>query len=106
MAAAVLEPEPVPLFEDDAGRLMVVGTRVPLDTLVAAFKRGASPEAIHQSYDTVALADVYLVLAYYLRHKAEVETYIRRQERDGDQIQARIEAGDRPDGLRARLLAR
>jgi len=105
MAAVVLEPEPVPLTEDDAGRLMVVGTRVPLETLVAAFKRGASPEAIHESYDTVPLADVYLVLAYYLRHKTEVETYIRRQERKGNQTQARIEAEDPPDGLRAKLLA-
>lgn len=106
MGAAAVEPEPVPLARDFAGRLMVAGTRVPLDTLVSAFKRGDSPEAIHESYDTVSLADVYLVLAYYLRHKGEVEAYLTEQEQRGAEIQARIEAGDPPEGLRHRLHAR
>lgn len=63
MSAAAIQPDPVPLVMDGAGRLMVVGTRVPIDSVVAAFKRGESPEAIHESFDTVALADVYAVLA-------------------------------------------
>ena len=106
MTAVALAPEPVPLIKDDAGRLMIIGTRVPLDTLVAAFKRGESPEAIQESYDTVALVDVYSVLAYYLRHRAEVETYLAEQEREGAEIQAFIESAYPPDGLRAKILAR
>ena len=94
------------MIKDDAGRLMVVGTRVPLDTLVAAFKRGESPESIHESYDNVALVDVYAVLAYYLRHRAEVEAYLAEQEREGTEIQAFIESVYPPDGLRAKILAR
>ena len=106
MTAVVLDPEQVPLIKDDAGRLMIIGTRVPLDTLVAAFKRGESPESIHESYDTVALADVYAVLAYYLRHRAEVEAYLAEQEREGAEIQAFIESVYPPDDLRAKILAR
>lgn len=106
MTAVVLGPEPVPLIKDDAGRLMITGTRVPLDTLVAAFKRGESPESIHESYDTVVLADVYAVLAYYLRHRAEVEAYLEEQEREGAEIQVSIESVYPPDGLRAKILAR
>jgi uncharacterized protein (DUF433 family) len=106
MAVAAFEPEPVPLVRDDAGRLMVTGTRVSLDILVAAFKRGRSPEAIHEAYETVSLADVYAVLAYYLRHKAESELYLTEQEHEADEIQARIEAEYPPEGLRAKLLAR
>lgn len=106
MSAAAIEPEPVPLVRDEAGRLIVDGTRVPLDTLVAAFKLGRSPEAIHESFHTVALADVYAILAYYLRHKAEVEAYLAGQERDATQIRARIEAEHPQEGLRAKLLAR
>jgi uncharacterized protein (DUF433 family) len=106
MTAAVIAPEPVPLIKDDAGRLMIVGTRVPLDTLVAAFKRGDSPEAIHESFDTVALVDVYAVLAYYLRHRVEVEAYLVEQEREGAEIQAFIESVYPTDGLRAKILAR
>jgi uncharacterized protein (DUF433 family) len=107
MTAAAIEPEPVPLVRDRAGRLMVPGSRISLDILVAAFKRGESPEAIHEDYETVSLADVYTILAYYLRHGAEVEAYLAEQEREGAEIQARIEEmHPMPDGLRAKLLAR
>jgi uncharacterized protein (DUF433 family) len=107
MTAAAIEPEPVPLVRDQAGRLMVPGTRISLDVLVADFKRGKTPEAVHDSYETVSLADVYAIFAYYLRHRAEVETYLAEQERDGAQIQERIET-EYPlsEGLRAKLLAR
>lgn len=106
MTAAAIKPEPVPLVRDDVGRLMVPGTRISLDVLVAAFKRGDSPEAVHENYESVALADVYAIFAYYLRHRHEVEDYLTEQERLGAETQARIEAIDPPDGLRARLLAR
>lgn len=39
-----------------------------LETLVAAFDRGDSPEEIHEQYPSVALSDVYAVLTYCLRH--------------------------------------
>lgn len=106
MTAAAIEPEPVPLVRDQAGRLLVPGSRISLDILVAAFKRGDSPEAIHEDYETVSLADVYAIFAYYLRHRAEVEAYLGEQEREGAEIQARIETLYPPDGLRAKLLAR
>ena len=104
--AAAIEPEPVPLVRGQGGRLMVPGTRVSLNVLVAAFKRGESPEAIHDDYETVSLADVYAILAYYLRHRAEVEDDLARQQRQGAEIQARLEdVSPMPEGLRARLLA-
>lgn len=106
MSAAAIAPEPVPLVEDQAGRLVVPGTRISLAVLVADFKRGKTPEAIHEGYETVSLADVYAILAYYLRHRAEVEAHLAQQERDGGQIQDRIEEMYPPDGLRAKLLAR
>lgn len=104
--AVAIEPEPVPLVRDQAGRLMVPGTRISLDVLVAAFKRGDSPEAVHENYESVSLADVYAIFAYYLRHRGEVEDYLAEQERLGAELQARIEAIDPPEGLRAKLLAR
>jgi uncharacterized protein (DUF433 family) len=106
MTAAAIDPEPVPLARDQAGRLMVPGTRISLDVLVADFKRGRTPEAIHDSYETVSLADVCAIFSYYLRHRAEVEEYLAEQEREGAEIQARIESIDPPGGLRAKLLAR
>jgi uncharacterized protein (DUF433 family) len=104
IAAAVVEPEPVPLTRDSAGRLMVIGTRVPLDTLVAAFERGDSPESIQESYPTVSLGDIYAIFTYCLRHRAAVNGYLA--ERAGRRGQLRVEVETRfpPEGLRARLL--
>lgn len=92
MTATVIEPEPVPLVRDHAGRLMVPGTCISLDVLVAAFNRGKTPEAIHVGYESVSLADVYAIIAYYLRHRGEVESYLAEQQRHGDEVQARIQA--------------
>jgi len=61
------------------GGLRVTGTRVLLERIVHAFEDGATPEGIVQSYDTLPLADVYAVLAWYLRHKAEVQDYLRKR---------------------------
>lgn len=106
MIAMTIEPEPVPLARDAAGRLMVVGTRVPLDTLVAAFERGDSPEAIHESYPAVALGDIYAVFTYCVRHRAEVNAYLAERAAQRAEVRAEAETRFPPDGLRARLLAR
>jgi uncharacterized protein (DUF433 family) len=56
----------VPLFTDPHGAIRVRGTRVTLDTIVTAFRAGATAEEIAQKFPTVALADVYQVIAHYL----------------------------------------
>ena len=75
-----LQAVAVPLFDDGQNGLRVLGTRVLLERIVHAFEDGATPEGIVQSYDTLALADVYAVLTWYLRHRAEVEDYQRRKQ--------------------------
>jgi uncharacterized protein (DUF433 family) len=102
-----LEAVTVPLFEDGAGGLRVTGTRVLLERIVHAFEDGATPEGIVQSYDTLQLADVYAVLAWYLRHKSVVDDYLRKRAAEAEGIRATIEA-KQPDRaeLRARLMTR
>ena len=48
------------------------------------------------NYPTTTLADVYGVIAYYLRHQAEMDTYIAEYEREGDQLRRKIEAEHGP----------
>lgn len=76
MPDAAVDPEPVPLASDAAGRLMVTGTRVPLDSLASAFERGDSAETVHRLYPTVALGDVYAIFTYCVRHRDEVSLYL------------------------------
>ncbi len=58
--------EPAPLRADSDGVVRVGDTRVTLATIVCAFDQGATAETIVQQYPTVALADVYAVIGYYL----------------------------------------
>jgi hypothetical protein len=51
------------------------------------------------------LADVYAVIAYYLRHRDEVRAYLKRREEEAEALRAKIEA-DRPRVARAELLGR
>ncbi len=68
----VLRAEAPPLRRDSSGALRVGKSRVLLELVVHAFEDGATPEAIAQRYPAATLADIYGVLAYYLRHEEEI----------------------------------
>lgn len=53
-----LVTEPVPLYADEDGVVRVGGTRVTLDSVVAAFRLGETAEGIVESYPALCLADV------------------------------------------------
>jgi len=106
MMSLEVDPGPVPLTRDEHGAWRVGGTRVTLETLVAAFDRGDSPEEIHEQYPSVALGDVYVVLTYCLRRRVSVKEYLTEREAAEAQVQARVEAAFPPEGLRARLVSR
>lgn len=106
MAFAV-QAEAPPLREDESGALRVGQSRVLLELVVWAFQDGATPETIVQQYSTLALPDVYSVIAYYLRHQGEVQAYLDRREQQAEEVRQKIQKqqGDL-SALRARLLAR
>ncbi|MBI4476740.1 MAG: DUF433 domain-containing protein [Acidobacteria bacterium] len=99
-------PERVPIETDADGVIRVGGTRVTLETVVAAFDAGATPEEIAQQYPSVALADVYSVIAYYLRHQSEVRAYLVERQQQAAQLREENERRFDPTGVRDRLLSR
>lgn len=107
MYSLTIQSEPVPLTLEENGDVRVSGTRVHLEGIVHAFEEGAIPEEIVLRFTTLRLADVYAVIAYYLRHKAEVQDYLRWRDRKAEEVWQKIQAhqGDLGD-IRARLLAR
>ena len=106
MMSLTIDAEPMPLQTDADGVVRVGGTRVTLDTIVAAFQQGATAEEIAQQYPTVSLSDVYAAIAYYLRHREEVEAYLEEGRRQGDALRQLHEAKCDRRGVRDRLLAR
>lgn len=98
--------EPVPLREDGEGVIRVGGTRVTLDTVLIAYAKGATPEQISQDYSSLAVADVYAAIAYYLRHRQEVEAYLGRRRRVGEAVRREFQERFPSEGLRERLESR
>lgn len=96
----------IPLATDAHGVVRVGGTRVTIDSVVTAFRNGATPEEIAQQFPTLGLADIYQVVAYYLSHTDDVEAYLAAREKDAAALRREVEGGFDPHGLRARLLAR
>lgn len=103
-AANVLER--VPIHTDADGVVRVAGTRVTLDTIIGAFETGATAEEIAQQYPSVPLVDIYSVITYYLRHKAEVDVYLSKRKAQADRVREEVERRFPSAGLRERLLAR
>jgi len=98
--------EPVPLTSDADGVLRVGSGRVTLDTMVAAFREGMTPEGIVEQYPSLRLAEVYSVIGYVLNHTEEVETYLRDRQRLAEAVRRENESRFDPTGVRDRLLAR
>ena len=96
----------IPLYMGPYGDIRVAGTRVLLDMIVVAFQLGATAEEIAQQFPSVSLANIYLIIAHYLMHTAEIDHYLSRRRAEAAELQREIEARFDPVGIRARLLAR
>jgi uncharacterized protein (DUF433 family) len=97
----------VPLREEPAGVFRVGKSRVLLELMIRAFQRGATPESIVQSYDTLDLRDVYTVVSYYLTYPDSIDAYLRQGDEAAEATQRRIEASQPPhDRFREIILSR
>jgi len=106
MMTLTIPADPIPVMLDADGAARVGGTRVTLDTIVSFFNQGLSAEGIHAKFPSVSLADIYVTVGYYLRHRSDVEAYLCERERLGAEIRAENEARFNASGLRERILAR
>jgi uncharacterized protein (DUF433 family) len=102
-----IQTDAPPLRRDEIGALRVGESRVLLELIIYAFQDGETPEEIVQAYPTTTLSDIYTVVGYYLRHRDEVDEYLKEREQMAAEVRERIEArqGDLAE-LRRRLLRR
>jgi uncharacterized protein (DUF433 family) len=104
--AETLTTESIPLVTGADGVIRLDGTRITLETVVAAFREGATAEEIAQQYPSTSLADIYQVIGYYLRHSNELEAYLAQRQQHMTEVRRTNESNWPPDGIRDRLLAR
>ncbi len=100
-----LAAEPLPLWADNAGGIRIGDSRISLDLVVEEYENGMAPEDIVRAYDTLSLADVHAVIAYYLRHRSQVREYLRRRDQEIQALRASLEA-ECPPISREALMAR
>jgi uncharacterized protein (DUF433 family) len=91
---------------DENGDIRVSQTRVLLDMIVYEYRKGSSPEQIVDAFPSLNLPDVYASIAYYLRHLAEIDDYVRQREEAGAQLRREIESKQGAPLLREQLMTR
>ncbi len=103
---AMLTAFELPLRLDAQGTIRVGRSRVTLDLVVEAYRRGASPEAIARQFPAVTLAEAYAAIAYYLQQQPALDAYLRAREEAAAPLVTELAARTNPVGTRARLRAR
>ena len=70
-------------IEQRNGGYYVAGTRISLDSVVCAFRRGDSPERILERYPLLGKPSrVYGAIAFYLDHQAGIDAYLEESKRE------------------------
>jgi len=84
------------------GNYYVAGTRISLDSIVHAFRRGESPETICRNFELLTLEEVYGATAYYLANQVVIDAYLIRQTEKW--AEGKRNAEPLPANLRERLM--
>jgi len=89
---------------DEHGVMRVGETRIMLDSLVAGFEQGHSPETLQQQFPALSLEEVYGAITFYLSHRDEVQAYLKRQDVLWQALRAEAEKQVSPVVKRLRAL--
>lgn len=71
---------PVTWVEERNGGLYVKGSRVSLDSVVYAYREGAPPSQIVESFPSLSLDQIDGAIAYYVAHRDAVDEYLKQGE--------------------------
>ena len=95
-----------PFRWDEAGGIRIGSSRVTLDSLLATYHNGSTPEEIAIQYSVLSLEDIYSAIAYYLNHRQEIDNYLEQRNKQAQQIRQQLTQKHNLVDLRQRLLIR
>lgn len=78
----------------------IVGSRVPIDRIIWEYRKGEEPGTIRSHYPTLSLEQVNGAIAFYRRHKKEVERAMEERRRAED---AYIAANPNPPDIKQKF---
>ncbi|MGH7213243.1 MAG: DUF433 domain-containing protein [Tepidisphaeraceae bacterium] len=85
MTTAVVTPH---IVIDENGRARIAGTRSTVANVVMDTMNGLTPEAIHDAYPHLSMAQIHAALAYYYDHQPEMDAEIEQGLREYDKMVA------------------
>jgi uncharacterized protein (DUF433 family) len=94
------------VITDEHGVMRVAGTRVMVDSVLAGWQEGQSPESIRESYPSLNLEQVYGAITFIIAHPNEIAAYVRKQDEVWAKFKAECDANPPPVVLRLRALQR
>jgi uncharacterized protein (DUF433 family) len=71
-----LRSAPLPLRCTTGGSIRVGATRVALESVLRAYEEGESVEGIVERFPSLALADVYAIIAWYLADREPATAHL------------------------------
>ena len=74
-----------PFRWDERGGIRIGKSRVTLDSLLAAYHHGSTPEEIAVQYSVLPLEEIYSTIAYYLSHRQEVDSYLNERHQNAQE---------------------
>lgn len=101
-----IHQDPAPVRLDEHGVLRLGATRLIYQLIIEQFKSGRTPEGILEAYPSAPLADVYAGIAYYVRHRIELDEYFKTQDEEGERIAAQMNAKPEVQELKRKIMAR
>lgn len=82
-----LQSDPLPLERDASGVIRIGGTRVSLDSVVLTYQTGASIQELAEAFPDLDLPDLHASIAYYLRHRQEIDPYLEERRRAAQAVE-------------------
>jgi uncharacterized protein (DUF433 family) len=99
------EVEPVTYaYRTPEGTWRVAGSRVSLDSIIDAHRRGETAEQIVRAFPSLSLEHVHGALAFYLHHRVMCDAYMEEQRSRWAEFEQ--ESAERNRDLRDRIRER
>jgi uncharacterized protein (DUF433 family) len=78
------------------GGWRIADSRVSLDSIVHAYWEGHLAEAIAADFSTLSLEQIHGAIAFYLRHRDEIDKYLTAQDERWEDFRQESEAKHAP----------
>ena len=99
-------PFPLPSFlQEQDGEIRLVGHRISIVDILTFYRDGYTPEMLAARYESISLAQIHYVIAFYLENQPAVDAYLNQYLADCERLRQRATATPEHQRLRERLLS-